>query len=849
MKAIFLLILLCLVSCDQARQPSSELSIANGDQALLTLGEEVGELPFLIGYRLSDDRHHMPDKICTGFRYGYQTIITAASCMEQMLGPIQTSKPRFLQMMSGKGHAFETVEVDVQQHAGWRYRCNNSELRCPDIGIISLPDAFADRDVFRAMTDPVRIDRSPGIPSGVDLAGYGCVDDDFKNPGGCTQGTSFDKFAFSIGFDFHEKNQTTLKKAVPDYFRTIEGEKTVEVEPETSAEPEVFPYGITSGDTGGSLFRNIGKADRINAKDKFKLDNGETHQYVVEGMAVFVDPSFVLDSVPFKYANVVLDLGHPEVSDWLGDALQDDGYNLKNSPATPPKNPPAFGAACSPENLTLSEVPYKQRDDLNDLIGHALPYNAERDILLESLNKINHGWSQLVLASCISYVERSILDIETTSNLDQVTRDAKLAPLEYARLLNVIMIEQIIAWQEEVANRADIEKELAAAQKEMSLSLELAKAGGEAIVGAVPGVALGYDLYLITTGKNLYGDSVSTFERGMTALTIVVPGFLKAGGKLAAKSAKALRIAAAITKKIEKYRELAGTIGEQVVIAAKRVKDTPAFLGNVYQSAARFGIKRVEDLRRFASIGRMYIPSCKVLDSLAATEPLPQWQRIFLSPWDIVVPVAYASGMDPTLLECLTRLDKIYEKALVRWTKETFEHVLKGDQVLVNGVTKLTSGLHTKQAMKELMELNTKEGVNRRIVTVNSFDLTNGFSKLNETGSALKVADDTVILQKVHPNGVIQSQCPLGLFQNSKKGQNASQPIPGAPKLWGVKTLWPESFTPEDIIRVTEEVIAKAKQNGEQLKDVISGTHDGIKVTVRFNADGTVRTAYPAWDQ
>lgn len=111
------------------------------------------------------------------------------------------------------------------------------------------------------------------------------------------------------------------------------------------------------------------------------------------------------------------------------------------------------------------------------------------------------------------------------------------------------------------------------------------------------------------------------------------------------------------------------------------------------------------------------------------------------------------------------------------------------------------------------------------------------FAEENVTASILK--------QRV-PNGVIRVQIPREGWVNAKSyGKAVGESENGLIK--GVKTLFPEHFTPADIAEAAESVLA---QNPGSKERALNGVFRGIKVRILRNSEtGKIKSVFPRWTQ
>ncbi len=197
---------------------------------------------------------------------------------------------------------------------------------------------------------------------------------------------------------------------------------------------------------------------------------------------------------------------------------------------------------------------------------------------------------------------------------------------------------------------------------------------------------------------------------------------------------------------------------------------------------------------------------------------------------DLIFGVSIAFA-DTSEEECFRQIfTEIVNNAGQYWSLSGYKHVLRGELYDVAGATKLAGGLHTQKGLNEFIFRNKKHGLSYDIVEVSTFSERN--------------LDPNKLLVRRLPNGVREVQFPREAFINSDAAQ-ISLPTSDGRRIRHIKTLWPESFTPEDIATAAKEAIMKA---GPNPPGVLQGVYKGIPFTLYYK-DGKIRSIFAKFSE
>ena len=167
------------------------------------------------------------------------------------------------------------------------------------------------------------------------------------------------------------------------------------------------------------------------------------------------------------------------------------------------------------------------------------------------------------------------------------------------------------------------------------------------------------------------------------------------------------------------------------------------------------------------------------------------------------------------------------------WSLKSYLHVLKGDTVIVNGVLKLRSGLHSHKGLRGFIKKNQLMGRQYQLKEVSYFVEKN-------------LSDTDILIQKL-PNGVQRVHLPRNVWENSKAYGKAIITLENGSKIRGIKSLWPDKYTPSDVSEATKAVLT---QNIKSTDSIIYGSYKNISIKViRDTNTGKVLTSHPRWIQ
>lgn len=157
-------------------------------------------------------------------------------------------------------------------------------------------------------------------------------------------------------------------------------------------------------------------------------------------------------------------------------------------------------------------------------------------------------------------------------------------------------------------------------------------------------------------------------------------------------------------------------------------------------------------------------------------------------------------------------------------------HVLFGETKLVDGVTKIKSGLHSESAVQALIKEWEAQGLKSRVIDVKSYS---DFSK------ELRSGED--ILRYQAPNGVIAYQFPQDRFINERIAYNNVASLDGKVAR-GAKTVFPAGWDEQKILNSIEESYNKGVPNARGRAHSVGGV--SIQVGVGPDSDRII-TGFP----
>ncbi|MEM9103827.1 MAG: DUF637 domain-containing protein [Pseudomonadota bacterium] len=217
-----------------------------------------------------------------------------------------------------------------------------------------------------------------------------------------------------------------------------------------------------------------------------------------------------------------------------------------------------------------------------------------------------------------------------------------------------------------------------------------------------------------------------------------------------------------------------------------------------------------------AAIGA-FVPGDKILDSVVKflKEKNYDFGRRFDSIMD------YVSGS----LDVPSNLD-IYKL----WSKDVLDHAAVGE---FDDLFRLKGGMHTEQGFKYFLDGRASVGTNYSIENVTSFGARN---------------DGAFVLMETLSNGIRRVQLPRDAWATKKAFENASIKMPSGERIKGIKTLWPESFSADDVVSASQSVIQK--NSGNTTDRFLYGSYKGVEVKLIRDVDtGMIKTVHPTWNQ
>ncbi|MDD9950117.1 MAG: pre-toxin TG domain-containing protein [Zetaproteobacteria bacterium] len=203
-------------------------------------------------------------------------------------------------------------------------------------------------------------------------------------------------------------------------------------------------------------------------------------------------------------------------------------------------------------------------------------------------------------------------------------------------------------------------------------------------------------------------------------------------------------------------------------------------------------------------------------------------------------------------LKAFQKGEEVFEAGkLNKWDIKGLLHVFKGEY---RPGFKLFSGMHTNKSLDHLIAMNSKVGPPLEVRSI---------SKLSEFSLD---TNNTKVLKQTLSNGVTRVQLPQAAFDGNRWKKAFTEKIPqlGDKRLKSVKTLWPDSYTPEKVMAVAQEIksqgskyqdaMLKAVSEGKNGFQIFGRSSENIRVTLAFerkkeSGEYFLKTAYPAWIQ
>ncbi|RJG35199.1 hypothetical protein, partial [Motilimonas pumila] len=104
------------------------------------------------------------------------------------------------------------------------------------------------------------------------------------------------------------------------------------------------------------------------------------------------------------------------------------------------------------------------------------------------------------------------------------------------------------------------------------------------------------------------------------------------------------------------------------------------------------------------------------------------------------------------------------------------------------------------------------------------------------------------VLMETLSNGTRRVQLPRDAWATKKAFESASIKMPTGERVKGIKTLWPESFSSEDVVSASQSVLQK--NSGNTTDRFLYGSYKGVEVKLVRDLDsGMIKTVHPTWYQ
>lgn len=111
---------------------------------------------------------------------------------------------------------------------------------------------------------------------------------------------------------------------------------------------------------------------------------------------------------------------------------------------------------------------------------------------------------------------------------------------------------------------------------------------------------------------------------------------------------------------------------------------------------------------------------------------------------------------------------------------------------------RLKGGMHSQQGFKTFLGGGSSVGSNYSVENVTSFGTRN---------------DGASVLMETLPNGTRRVQLPRDAWAIKKAIESASIKMTSGERIKGIKTLWPESVTSDDVVSASQSVLQKNPRN------------------------------------
>jgi hypothetical protein len=201
---------------------------------------------------------------------------------------------------------------------------------------------------------------------------------------------------------------------------------------------------------------------------------------------------------------------------------------------------------------------------------------------------------------------------------------------------------------------------------------------------------------------------------------------------------------------------------------------------------------------------------------------------------DFIFPTAYAARIDNSCFR--KRFDDFVKAYAVNqhWDFKRFAHVLFGDFVEQNGRILIQGGMHSAFAFERFIQLNKAKGIHFKIVDIDVIPALN--------------TNADIIYRKVLPNGVTRVQPPKSFIKQSI--EVADYDYSDGLGSVGVKTLFPDSMSPEDVAKLGNQ-LPTFMEPEKKLRSVEATLND-IKYRLELVVDPVTKktiTFYPNWNQ
>ncbi|MFW7381755.1 MAG: trypsin-like serine protease [Oligoflexus sp.] len=841
---VFFLTLALISSCGKPVDEISEPKILQGQTNYLERSS--------IGFQISLTPGEFPQQMCSGFRYERTFLITTASCIAEKLNAMLADyrrrnlstpniisfdshdsfldwqlfgeHPIYIRMMDTQGTKY-AGRVYISVHNSFRSSCMK-DLSCADIAVLSLSVDITNDKTFQRNTSPAKIDFSnPGFPKINDrvyLTGIGCYEELSPYSGHCNiTDTGFQETLNQRPFMFTtvKERSSAVQQAVrpsgkPLYF-AVDG---------IALDGSLNQAAIASGDSGGPLFTIEGKHGSENLSDQ----NDDSSQWDfggielnsfdirVHGIAVHIpDRSYNLYN---QYDNLILDLGHPDVSSWLAlKTSHDMGYvPIDLDPKASHQNcVESFNVLKTNKvdsSFNLDRWTFRQL--AKGMVANT-PFSNNNEFF-DSIDRIRNQYLAANYLQCVNEIFKTVENSTCIKNrsLDSCRADADLynGLYEMTEFYSLRMLETILTWQ-------DIADEEEAVKQRIDLLIQVYGYDYEytlqflEIISMMPIAGDMADLIQILQGKSWDLEPHSTGEMIVMGSLLFAPAAIDLGKpvlKLLNRSVSlqsaSLKESARLAKGINRYStQNLSSLRKNLDKVATQLIRGPDEFSNLVQVSQKFGYRNPRKMSQAFRLSKMIDDGCDLSHRFTLHRSPYLWEFINRA-WNILTPTAYAANKG--LIDCFLEAIEAYAELSMNVSGLSIDHAVS-----------VTTRVRQFCPSCDVIDLMKNMSHGRRLAASHVDELLDTaiyFTILpNKTVDIVKLAK--IQRSPLTPNSIIlDSQ--LAIFQNNY--------LNGVPIVQNNHKLWAQHFKTIDIsdLRITD-LSAGVEING------LSQLQHGIRMT------------------